>query len=136
MNIKRCLLPKSASCTVHTVTSGNSKTSGLFNVFMVLWVLLYMSKVPGAHQCMGHHNKKKPLQPAVWWKLQENSSSAAAGPHSCHTLQCSPTSADVTTFAQWACTLAKLPQTPGCTLSKASSTHTLHLDLFWVNKCE
>lgn len=83
------------SCLVPTASSGNPNTSGLFNVFMVLWVLSYMSKVPGAQQCTTH-NRKKPLQPEVWWELQE-SSSAAAGPLSCHSVQCSPTSAGVTT---------------------------------------
>lgn len=43
------------SCLVPTASSGNPNTSGLFNVFMVLWVLSYMSKVPGAQQCTTHN---------------------------------------------------------------------------------
>lgn len=113
------------SCLVHTASSGNANTSGLFSVFMVLWVLSYMSKVPGAQQCTTH-NRKKPLQPEVWWELQE-SSSAAAGPLSCHTVQCSPTSAGVTTTK--VSLLSEPAQPSGHTLTTASSTHTLYLDV-------
>lgn len=125
------------SCIVHTAPSGNSKTSGLFNVFMVLWVLSYTSKVPGAHQCTRHHNKNKPLQPEVWWKLQESSSSAAADPHICH----SPELPHICRCFSHCkvglhCDLAKLPQLAGCTLPKASSTHLCIWMLFWLNKDE
>lgn len=116
------------SCIVHIASSGNPSTSGLFNAFMVLWILSYMCKVPGAHQCKRHPNKKKPLQPEVWWKLQENSSPCSCFPQLPH----SPGLPHICRCYNLCkvglhCDLTKLPQ---CTLPKASSAHTLHLDVF------
>lgn len=98
----------SSSCSVWTSKDVSCSTK-LPSAHSIIWEPKHLWIVQCFHGLVGfviheqgawspamYHTQQKPLQPEVWWELQE-SSSAAAGPLSCHSVQCSPTSAGVTT---------------------------------------